>query len=148
MPVICLLQLTKTMKIRRYSELKRLETFEERFDYLELKGSVGIVTFGFDRWINQRFYKSYEWRNARNFVIARDNGCDLGIPGYEIRVDLLVHHMNPISSSDIGHSEERLIDPEYLITTSLNTHNALHYGNKNLLPRGLVERKSGDTKLW
>lgn len=148
MPVICLLQLMNTMKIRRYSELERLETFEERFDYLELKGSVGVITFGFDRWINQRFYKSYEWRNARNFVIVRDNGCDLGIPGYEIHVDLLVHHMNPISSSDISYSEERLLNPEYLITTSLNTHNAIHYGVKSFLPRGLVERKSGDTKLW
>lgn len=136
------------MKIRRYSELRRLETFEERFDYLELKGSVGIITFGFDRWINQRFYKSFEWQNVRNFVIARDNGCDLGIPDYEIHVDLLVHHMNPIALEDISNSKEWLINPEYLITTSLRTHNAIHYGNRSLLPRSLVERKPGDTKLW
>lgn len=134
--------------IRRYSELRRLETFEDRFDYLELKGRVGESTFGFDRWINQRFYRSHEWTEVRNFVIMRDEGCDLGVPGYEIHDGLLVHHMNPITVDEILYSEEWITDPEYLVTTSLNTHNAIHYGGKGLLPRGLVERKPGDTKLW
>lgn len=136
------------MKIRRYSELSRLETFEERFDYLELKGVVGESTFGFDRYVNQRFYRSYEWHLARNYVIMRDNGCDLGIPGYEIHTGLLVHHMNPMSVEDIVHGSEDLFNPEYLILTSLNTHNAIHYGGKDLLPRGPVVRESGDTTLW
>jgi len=138
------------MKIRRYSELRRLETFEDRFDYLELKGIVGENTFGFDRWLNQRFYQSNEWAQVRNHVIIRDRGCDLGIPGHEIYAerDLLVHHMNPITLDDIKHGSEDLIDPEYLVLTSLNTHNAIHYGGKSLLPQGHVDRKSGDTTLW
>lgn len=137
----------KTMN-KRYSELRRLRTFEERFEYLELGGTVGRTTFGFDRWLNQRFYKSPEWFYARNFVIARDNGCDLGILGYEIHTSLLVHHMNPIFIDDIIHGEDWIIDPEFLITTSLNTHNAIHFGDKSLLPQGLVDRKAGDTRLW
>jgi hypothetical protein len=136
------------MMNRRYSELCRLETFEERFEYLELGGAVGRTTFGFDRWLNQRFYKSSEWFRARNFVIVRDNGCDLGIPGYEIQTSLLVHHMNPVLVDDIIHGERWIIDPEFLITTSLSTHNAIHFGDKSLLPRGPVERKAGDTRLW
>jgi hypothetical protein len=136
------------MRIRCYSELRQLETFEERFDYLELKGVVGESTFGFDRWVNQRFYKSYEWYLARARVITRDDGCDLGIPGYEIYTGVLVHHMNPMTMDDIKHGNENLFDPEYLILVSLNTHNAIHYGDKSLLPRGPVERKSGDTTLW
>jgi len=125
-----------------------METFAERFDYLKLKGILGSVTFGFDRWINQRFYKSHEWQTVRNAVIVRDHGCDLGILGYEIESGLIVHHMNPLSVSDLTHGEEWVIDPEFLITTALNTHNAIHYGDENQLPRGLVERKAGDTKLW
>jgi hypothetical protein len=136
------------MKIRCYSELQQLETFEERFDYLELRGVVGESTFGFDRWINQRFYKSHEWYLARAHVIIRDNGCDLGIPGYEIHTGVLVHHMNPVSIDDIKHGNEDLFNTEYLVLTSLNTHNAIHYGDKSLLPRGPVERTSGDTTLW
>lgn len=136
------------MKIRTYSELRRLETFEERYSYLRLQGSLGAKTFGFDRWINQRFYKSMEWLRVRDQVIARDYGCDLGIPGFEIYSGLIVHHMNPITKDDIEHSEEWIIDPEYLITTSLRTHNAIHYGDETLLPRGPVERKAGDTTLW
>jgi hypothetical protein len=135
-------------RIRTYSELRRLETFEQRFQYLKLKGIVGAATFGFDRWMNQGFYKSREWEAARNYVIVRDNGCDLGVPGYEIVTGLLVHHMNPMSSDDIKHGEEWIIDPNFLITTSLQTHNAIHYGDENLLPRGPVVRRSGDTKLW
>lgn len=135
-------------KIRRYSELCQLETFEERYRYLELRGIVGRGTFGFDRWINQRFYKSREWLDVRNQIIARDNGCDLGILGYEIYSDLLIHHMNPITFNDIKHGQYSLIDPEFLITTSLQTHSAIHYGDKNLLPRGPIIRKAGDTTLW
>lgn len=146
--VISRLRMSKTMSIRRYSELRRLKTFEERFDYLELTGRVGEATFGFDRWMNQKFYRSHEWSKIRSRVIARDGGCDLGIPGYEIHTGLLVHHMNPITQDDIIYSEEWILDSEYLITVSLNTHNAIHYGGKSLLPRGLVERTSGDTKLW
>lgn len=135
-------------RIRSYSELRRLKTFEDRFFYLELKGVLGESTFGFDRWINQRFYRSTEWKSARNYVIARDNGCDLGVPGYEIYSGLLVHHMNPLTLEDLEQGEEWIVDPNYLITTSLQTHNAIHYGDESLLPRGPVERQSGDTTLW
>jgi hypothetical protein len=134
--------------MKSYKELKYLNTFEERFNYLKLVGIVGKSTFGFDRWINQYFYNSYEWKSVRDFVIVRDNGCDLGIPGFEIYSGLLVHHMNPISAEDIKRGEEWILDSDFLITTSLLTHNAIHYGNDNLLPRGSNERKSGDTKLW
>jgi acetyltransferase-like isoleucine patch superfamily enzyme len=136
------------MRFRTYSELCRLETFEERYHYLELKGVVGERTFGFDRWINQRFYKSQEWLSVRNHVITRDNGCDLGIPGYEIYSGLMVHHMNPISVDDIEHGTDWILHPDFLITTSLQTHNAIHYGNESLLPRSPITRKSGDTTLW
>lgn len=136
------------MKTRRYSELRRLETFDERFEYLELKGVVGKSTFGFDRWLNQAFYRSREWKDARSFVIARDNGCDLGIRGYDVFSDPLVHHMNPLSAEDIERGEDWIIDPEFLITTSLRTHNAIHYGDASLLPKEPTIRRPGDTKLW
>jgi hypothetical protein len=135
-------------KIRTYRELCRLETFEERYHYLKLPGITGAATFGFERWINQRFYKSNEWKNVREQVIVRDNGCDLGIEGYEIHYGLLVHHMNPLVPEDIKHGELWLIDPNYLITTSLQTHNAIHYGDESLLPRDPIVRKRGDTTLW
>lgn len=135
-------------RIRRYSELRRIDTFEERFEYLSLKGVVGQSTFGFDRWLNQQFYKSREWLNARERVILRDNGCDLGVEGYEIFVDLLVHHMNPLTIADVESGEDWIFEPEFLITTSLNTHNAIHYGDKSLLPRGPIIRQPGDTNLW
>lgn len=133
---------------RTYSELCQLKTFEERYDYLKIRGALGVKTFGFDRWVNQQFYKSHEWKTARDFVIVRDNGCDLGVPGYEIYSDALVHHMNPLTLRDIANGEEWIIDPEFLITTSLQTHNAIHYGNESQLPRGPIVRKRGDTKLW
>jgi hypothetical protein len=135
-------------KIRRYSELSKLETFEERFDYLRLGGITGRATFGFDRWVNQRFYKSIDWELIRNAVIVRDHGCDLGILDREIHTQLLVHHMNPISLDMILHGEDSILDPNFLITTSLRTHNAIHYGDKNLLSLEPVERKRGDTTLW
>lgn len=133
---------------RCYSELSRLDTFEERFEYLKLDGSVGWSTFGYDRYLNQDFYRSSEWKQARNGVIVRDNGCDLGISGYDIHVDLLVHHMNPMLPDDIIHGEEWILDPEYLILTTKETHNAIHYGNTSLAPKVAIVRHPGDTKLW
>lgn len=134
--------------IRRYSVLKNLETFDERFKYLRLQGSVGRSTFGFDRYVNQQFYRSREWRDVRNYVISRDYGCDLGVEGYEIHEGLLVHHMNPMDSQSVIHNDERILNPEYLITTTHQTHNAIHYGDENLLPREPVKRRPGDTLLW
>lgn len=134
--------------IRRYSELRHIPTFEERFDYLKLNGSVGRETFGFDRYINQRFYTSKEWRDIRHYVITRDLGLDLGAEGYEINSRILIHHMNPIVVDDILHKNDDILDPEFLITTCHNTHNAIHYGDSSLLPKPLVERSRGDTRLW
>jgi hypothetical protein len=135
-------------KIRTYSELCQLVTFEERYRYLRLRGAVGIQTFGFDRSFNQQFYHSHEWKTVRSFVITRDNGCDLGVPGYEIYSELLIHHMNPLTIDDIKHGSDFLLNSEYLITTRFQTHNAIHYGDENLLPRGPIRRKAGDTTLW
>jgi len=134
--------------IRSYSDLRRLDTLEDRFDYLELGGIVGASTFGFDRWINQYFYHSQEWRHIRNQVIARDQGFDLGALDAPIRGAHLIHHMNPITIDDIEDGTENLLDPEFLISTSLRTHNAIHYGDKRQLPRPFVERSRGDTYLW
>lgn len=135
--------------IRTYSELRHLETFEERFAYLKLGGAVGAKTFGFDRYLNQDFYKSHLWRRARDIVITRDYGCDLGIEGYEIHDRVYVHHMNPMTPDDIKHSSLEIIDPEFLICVTHDTHNAIHYGDEKLLRRRqLVVRRPGDTKLW
>lgn len=128
--------------------LRRISTFEERFEYLSLPGQVGESTFGFDRWVNQQFYNSPMWRRARDQVIVRDHGCDLGVLGYDIHVGLLVHHMNPLTVRDIQDGEEWICDPEFLITTTQRTHNAIHYGNRNLLPAPVVARFHGDTSLW
>ena len=134
--------------IRTYSELSRLSTIEERFSYLSLRGRVGQDTFGFDRYLNQGFYKSREWRHARTIVIARDMGCDLGIEGYEIFDNVYIHHMNPMTADDIKLGNPAILDPEYLIVVTHTTHNAIHYGEETLLRRLPVERRSGDTKLW
>jgi hypothetical protein len=136
------------MTIRTYSEMKERHLFEERYEYLRLDGAVGVATFGFDRHINQKFYKSQEWKRVRDFVITRDNGCDLGVPGYEINHALLIHHMNPMQVVDIIHGDDWIIDPENLITTTQRTHNAIHYGDTSLLPKTVVSRQLGDTKLW
>ena len=136
------------MIIRTYTELKRLKTFEERFEYLKLKSSVGRDTFGYDRYLNQRFYTSKEWRNIRQHIIARDLGCDLGVEGYEIYDKIIIHHMNPIDPEDIIHGNVDIMDPEFLISTTHQTHNAIHYGNPGNLPNQLVERRPGDTRLW
>lgn len=136
------------MNIRTYSELSKLTTFEERYRYLRLGGRVGEETFGFDRWINQMFYKDPEWLKIRDEVIIRDNGCDLGIEGREIYSRIIVHHMNPITKADILDRSEFLLDPEYLICTVKNTHDAIHYGDENLLITLPMERSVNDTCPW
>ena len=137
-----------TMSIKTYSELIALPTFEERFEYLRLDGSVGEQTFGFDRYINQLFYQSYEWKKIRDFVIIRDNGCDLGMDGYDISGKILIHHMNPITAKDIQTRSEFLLNPDYLISTTHITHNAIHYGDERLLAKGPIERTKYDTCPW
>ena len=134
--------------IRAYSELVRLPTFEERFRYLKLDGLVGKDTFGFDRYLNQEFYRSKEWKEVRDFVIVRDNGCDLAMDGYEIVGRIYIHHMNPITVNDIVHSSDFLLNPDYLICVSHNTHNAVHYGDEDLLVTAPVERRKNDTCPW
>lgn len=134
--------------IRTYSELIRLPTFEERFQYLKLDGLVGKDTFGFDRYLNQEFYRSKEWKEVRDFVIVRDNGCDLGMDGYEIVGRIYIHHMNPITVNDIVHSSDFLLNPDYLICVSHNTHNAVHYGDEDLLVTAPVERRKNDICPW
>ena len=136
-------------KIRTYSDLIQLKTFNERYKYLCLNGFVGEKTFGVERYLNQILYKSKEWKKARDFVIIRDNGCDLAMPDYEIFNKIYIHHMNPISVDDvINLNKDILFNPEYLITVSFNTHQAIHYGNENILPILPGERKKGDTCLW
>lgn len=136
------------MIIRTYSELITLPTFEDRFNYLKLDGIVGQDTFGFDRYLNQIFYKSPEWKEIRDYVIVRDNGCDLGIEGREIHSRILIHHMNPISKEDILSRSRYLLDPEYLICTIKNTHDAIHYSDEKLLIKNPIERTRNDTCPW
>lgn len=136
------------MRVRSYRELRRLSTFEERFDYLSLRGGVGDTTFGFDRYLNQQFYRSVEWRQVRQHVIARDLGMDLGVEGHEIFDKVLIHHMNPMTADQIEAGDFAILDPDVLITTCHATHNAIHYGDRSLLPQPLVERRPGDTMLW
>lgn len=136
------------MITRSYSELRRFDTLEGRFEYLKLGGEVGQSTFGSDRWMNQRFYTSAEWKQVRNLVITRDNGCDLGIEGYEIHDRVYIHHMNPMTSDDLIHGNDDILDPEYLICVTHRTHNAIHYGDYDLLPKPYVPRRPGDTQLW
>lgn len=134
--------------MRTYSEVVRRSTFEERYEYLKLGGSVGAATAGFDRWINQEFYRSREWKSLRQEVILRDGGCDLGVPGHEIQRKALVHHINPLTVRDIVDGLHWILNPEYLITVSHDTHNAIHYGDASLLPKEHVERSPGDTRVW
>ena len=137
-----------TTNIRTYSELIQLPTLEERFDYLRLDGVVGKDTFGFDRYLNQQFYRSSEWKRIRNQVIVRDNGCDLGIDDYEIHGRILIHHMNPISIEDLQYMSDLLMNPEYLICVSHRTHNAIHYGDESLIVTDPIERSQNDTCPW
>lgn len=136
-------------KLRTYTELSKLKTFKERFEYLKLDGKVGEETFGFDRYLNQMFYTSEEWKRVRNYVITRDCGCDLGIKDREIRDRLIiVHHMNPISKNDIIDKSDILLDPEYMITTMKRTHDAIHYGDDSILYNDPIERFENDTCPW
>lgn len=134
--------------MRTYTELVKLKTFLERFEYLKLNGLVGIDTFGFDRIFNQKFYRSSEWKQIREKVIVRDNGCDLGIEGREIRSKIIIHHITPITLADIENGSPSLFDLDNLITTTHNTHNAIHYGDDSLLIHDIVERRPGDTCPW
>lgn len=134
--------------IRSYSELVMHHSFEDRFRYLALCGEVGEATFGSDRWLNQQFYTSREWRDLRHHIIVRDNGCDLGVPGYDVTRRPIIHHMNPLTVDDIVHGTDAALDPENLILTQHQTHNAIHYGDEGLLPKPFVQRTSGDTQLW
>lgn len=137
------------MENRNYTELSKLKTFEERFRYLLIGGAIGEDTFGFDRYLNQMFYGSYEWREARREVLLRDNGCDLGVEGYMIYGRPLIHHINPISKRDILDRSEILLNPEYLITVSPDTHNAIHYGDLNyILEKDVITRSPNDTCPW
>ena len=133
--------------MRTYQELLTYSTFDERFQYLRLGGGVGYTTFGPERYLNQRFYQSAEWKRIRDFVIARDLGCDMGLPGFDIMSRPLIHHMNPIKSDDIIEHSDLLLNPDYLITVSHATHNAIHYGAFSKEP-AFAERSPGDTKIW
>ena len=134
--------------IRTYRELMAFETFEDRFQYLRLNGAVGRATFGFDRYLNQRFYQSAEWKRARDQAIVRDGGNDLAVVGYSIPDRVLIHHMNPATVEGIVLRDEDLLNLDYLITVSHRTHNAIHYSDESLLTKPFVERRPGDTKLW
>ena len=140
---------TNSRSLKTYDELIKLKTFKERFEYLKLDGVIGDETFGFDRWINQKLYRSKEWEDVRNYVIMRDNGCDLGHPDMPIsNEEILIHHMNPITKDDIINNIEYVLNPKYLITTVKRTHNAIHYGNNDLLPKAPIERTKNDTCPW
>lgn len=136
------------MRIRTYSELIRLPTFDERFDYANLCGRVGDETFGSRRYLNQAFYRSKEWRQVRDWVIVRDNGCDLADPDHPLSSGITVHHLNPVTLEDLDENPQLLLDPEYLITVWDITHKALHYGNRDLLPAPFLERRKNDTCPW
>lgn len=136
------------MSIKTYSELSTISSFEDRIKYLKLDGKVGEDTFGFDRYLNQNFYRTSEWKKIRDYVIVRDSGCDLGIPDHEIVGKVFVHHMNPICKDDILDHNDELLDPEYLICVSKRTHDMIHYGGQNEIQTCSIDRKQGDTKLW
>lgn len=136
------------MAIKTYTELSKFKTFKERFEYLKLNGAVGSDTFGWDRYLNQILYKSSEWKSIRNMIIVRDNGCDLGIAGHEIFGTIIIHHMNPIRVEDITNRNPDILNPEYLISTTLLTHNAIHYGDANQLNLNPISRTPNDTCPW
>lgn len=136
------------MKIRRYKELIRIDDYYERFQYLQLRGEVGMTTFGWERFMNQALYKTKRWRKIRDEVIIRDCGCDLAHPDFEIRDKIIIHHMNPISADDIEAESDIVFDPEFLICVTHMTHNAIHYGDESLLQRLPIERRPGDTCPW
>lgn len=148
MPCVVIAEMVMVMIIKTYSELISIPTYEERFDYLKLEGVVGKDTFGYDRYLNQAFYNSPEWRRFRRDIIIRDNGCDLACEGYEIRGKIILHHINPLTQDDLINRREALFDPENIICVSHNTHNAIHYGDANLLITGPIERIANDTCPW
>lgn len=135
-------------ELRTYSEMVTMSSFVDRFDYLRLEGSVGAETFGFDRHINQTFYRSTEWQAVRRHVILRDGECDLAVPGHEVHHGMVIHHINPMTPDDIIHGLDWILDPEFLVVTSHRTHNAIHYGVRDAQPPTYVERRPGDTQLW
>lgn len=137
------------MNDKRYSEMITMPEFDDRFRYAKLDGQVGRDTFGFDRYLNQQFYRSKEWKRLRDQIIIRDNGCDLGVPGHEISGKIYIHHLNPLSPEDITKSTEKLFDPDNLVCVSAETHNAIHYGDESILEKNkIVERSPGDTCPW
>lgn len=136
------------MRHRSYSELRQLSTFKERYDYLKLNGRVGAETFGYNRYVNQRFYRSTEWKHIRNQIIIRDNGCDLGVEGYDLHSRIYIHHLNPMTVDDIDQGRQMILDPDNLICVSFDTHQAIHFGDESLLPQLPIERISGDTCPW
>lgn len=133
---------------KNYRELMRLDTFEDRYEYLRLRGRVGEATFGYDRWQNQDFYRSKEWKDLRDFVIVRDNGCDLAFEGRDIHDRIIIHHMNPMTPEQIMHGDSVILDPDYLISVTHKTHNAIHYGDSSMLAKPPVDRIPGDTIGW
>jgi hypothetical protein len=137
-----------TTIIKTFSELQRSRTFEDRYRYLKIGGIVGESTFGFDRYLNQMLYTSKRWRRTRDNIIVRDNGCDLGIEGYELYDRIVIHHMNPLTIEDIELDRDVIYDPEFLISSSFNTHNAIHYGDESLLPKLPIVRRRNDTCPW
>lgn len=139
---------TMIRDIRTYKELSKLKAFKERYEYLKIGSIVGESTFGFDRYLNQAFYHSKSWRKVRDQVIIRDNGCDLGLEGYDISDRIYVHHMNPMIIQNVEDNWDDILNPDYLICTSFDTHEAIHFGDESLLPKLPIERKPGDTKLW
>ena len=140
--------ITMSMMTKSYLEMIQLPTFEERYEYLKLGGLVGEETFGYDRYLNQVLYRSSEWKRFRRDIILRDNGCDLACDGYDIIGKILIHHINPITIDDIMNRSSCLFDPNNVISTSLNTHNAIHYGDAELLMTGPIERTKNDTCPW
>lgn len=136
------------MRRRSYSELRQLSTFKERYDYLKLNGRVGAETFGYNRYVNQRFYRSTEWKHIRDQIIIRDNGCDLGVEGYDLHSRIYIHHLNPMTVDDIDQGRQMILDPDNLICVSFDTHQAIHFGDESLLPQLPIERISGDTCPW
>lgn len=147
-PCVDTVLMVRMMFKRCYTELKQLKTFRERYDYLRLAGIVGQDTFGFDRYLNQKFYHSPEWKQIRRDVIIRDEGRDLGVDGYEIQNGIYIHHMNPITQQELYDADKSILDPEYLICVSKRTHDAIHYGDESLLPQLPIERSMNDTCPW
>jgi hypothetical protein len=145
---ILVILIQRCSMIRSYTELCTIDGFEARYEYLRTYSTVGIATFGYERWLNQDFYTSAQWRLVRQEVIARDRGCDLGVEGFEVWRKIIIHHMNPINVRSLTSGDPSILDPEYLITVSHRTHNAIHFGDSSLIEKPFVERKPGDTKLW